>query len=128
MKFIKGRFKGIDIDRIHRTVSQGKVGTVEMIRILEVCVLKEYGIKTSRERHPPAIIMEQNIRMPRKSSRQNRIMQLAMLPTSRELQPEHINAANRQEQHTVKSNKYFLFIRQPPFKILDDLSFLVEIV
>ena len=36
MKFIKGRFKGIDIDRIHRTVSQGKVGTVEMIRILEV--------------------------------------------------------------------------------------------
>lgn len=36
MKFIKGRFKGIDIDRIHRTVSQGKVGTPEMIRILEV--------------------------------------------------------------------------------------------
>ena len=33
-----------------------------------------------------------------------------------------------EQQHTVKSNKYFLFIRQPPFKILDDLSFLVEIV
>ena len=37
MKFIKGRFKGIDIDRINRTSGvQGMVGTVEMIRILEV--------------------------------------------------------------------------------------------
>ena len=52
---------------------------------------------TSRERHPPAIIMEQNIRMPRKSSRQNRIMQPAMLPTSRELQPEHIKETNTME-------------------------------
>ena len=60
-------------------------------------IKKSMEPKTSRERHPPAIIMEQNIRMPRKSSRQNRIMQLAMLPTSRELQPEHIKETNTTE-------------------------------
>lgn len=90
-------YAGKDVIVGTSTVDSNITISISTIQKVKICVSKEYGTKTSRERHPPAIIMEQNIRMPRKSSRQNRIMQLAMLPTSRELQPEHIKETNTTE-------------------------------